>query len=148
MAGKANHPRPTVKLRGVRLRRPQLSGRSMMIAAMGLFLVVILASPLQTYLNRRDSVAASQRQQEQLKDHVAQLQQQTAQWNDPNYVERQARARLQYIRPGDTLYTVLNADGTPRPTPSSTTAQLARSGHQQSWNSTLWSSVQAADSAK
>ncbi len=132
----------------LRLRRPQLSGRSMMITAMALFLVVVLASPLQTYLNRRDSVAASEQQQQQLKQAVAQLQQQTAQWDDPAYVEREARIRLQYVRPGDTLYTVLNADGSPRTESDATTSvtSVKKAGHAGTWNETLWGSVKNADS--
>jgi len=137
-----------VVLRPVRLRRPQFTGRSMMITAMGLFLVVLLASPLQTYLTRRDSVAQSKQQQVQLDQQVTELQKQSAQWADPAYVEREARARLQYVRPGDTLYSVLNPDGTPRST-GRTTSGAARSTTQQgSWNSTLWSSVKAADRSK
>jgi cell division protein FtsB len=134
-----------VKLRPIRVRRPQLTGRNMMITAMALFLVVVLASPLQTYLNRRDSLAAARRQQQQLSQQVVQLQHQSDQWNDPAFVEREARIRLQYVRPGDTLYTVLNADGTARAAskPGSETTQ--RSAHQPSWSSTLWSSVQEAD---
>lgn len=121
----------------------------MMIAAMALFLVVILASPFQTYLSRRASVANSERQQQQLNAQVAQLQHQTAQWQDPAFVERQARVRLQYIRPGDTLYTVLNADGTPRTNATtSSSTKVARAGHQPNWNATLWTSVEEADNAK
>jgi hypothetical protein len=119
----------------------------MVIAAMALFLVVVLASPLQTYLTRRDAVAASQRQQRRLNERVDQLRRESDQWNDPAYVERQARVRLQYIRPGDTLYTVLNSDGTPR-TPSAATDVSGDSIHQPSWNSNLWASVQDADNAK
>jgi cell division protein FtsB len=125
--------------------RPRLTGRTMMVAAMALFLLVILASPFQTYLNRRASVANSERQQRELNARVAQLQAQTDQWRDPAYVERQARVRLQYIRPGDTLYTVLDANGKPlqvqAPAPVS---KVVKAGHQPSWNATLWSSVQAA----
>lgn len=129
----------------IRLRRPRLTGRTMMVAAMSLFLVVILASPFQTYLNRRASVASSERQQHELNAHVAQLQIETNQWKDPAYVERQARVRLQYIRPGDTLYTVLNAQGQPLTADSTAgTETVAKAGHQPSWNSTLWSSVQDA----
>lgn len=116
-----------------------------MVAAMALFLVVILASPLQTYLNRRASVANSERQQAELNSHVAQLQAEADQWKDPAFVERQARVRLQYIRPGDTLYTVLNAQGQPLTAePAPATRKVARAGHQPSWNATLWSSVQDA----
>ncbi len=129
----------------IRLRRPRLTGRTMLVAAMALFLVVILASPFQTYLNRRATVAASEHQQRELAAHVAQLRQETDQWQDPAFVERQARVRLQYIRPGDTLYTVLNAQGQPLTAEPVPVAQkVTKTGHQPSWNSALWSSVQDA----
>ncbi|MGX7678061.1 FtsB family cell division protein [Jatrophihabitans sp. DSM 45814] len=140
-----------VKLRplnAMHLKRPQLTGRSMMIIGMALFLVVVLASPLQTYLNRRDGVAATQHQQQELRDHVAQLQHESDQWQNPAFVERQARTRLQYVRPGDTLYTVLNPDGTPKADTSAAADSVPRSGHIPSWNSMLWTSVQNADHAK
>ena len=121
----------------------------MLVSAMALFLLIILASPFQTYLSRRASVANSQRQQQQLAAHVAQLQAEASQWKDPAYIERQARVRLQYIRPGDTLYTVLNSAGQPLETPAPATgSKVVRTGHQPSWNSTLWSSVSVADSTK
>ena len=141
----SDRPRPT--LRPVTLRRPQLSGRTLMIAAMALFLVVVLASPLQTYLSRRDAVAASQRQQHDLQQRVSELQHENDLWTDPAYVERQARARLQFIRPGDTLYNVLNSDGSTRST-SNTNTDTTRLGHRPSWNSNLWASVADADKAK
>ncbi|MCW2540843.1 MAG: acyl-phosphate glycerol 3-phosphate acyltransferase [Frankiales bacterium] len=120
----------------------------MLVSAMALFLVIVLASPLQTYLSRRGGVAASQRQNAELQQRVLQLQQQSDAWNDPSYVERQARARLQYIRPGDTLYTILNADGTPRASSDTGPVALPRLQHQASWNATLWGSVADADATK
>ncbi len=131
------------------LRLPKLTGRRMMLAAMALFLVVILASPFQTYLNRRASVASSERQQQQLNAHLSQLRHEADQWQDPAFVQRQARIRLQYIRPGDTLYTVLDARGQPlEPPASATTEKVARAGHRPSWNSTLWTSVHDTDAAQ
>jgi cell division protein FtsB len=138
---------PKAAPRTVVLRRPQLSGRTILVAVMALFLVVILASPLQTYLSRRDAVAASEHRQQQLSQHVAQLQHENDLWSDPAYVERQARTRLQFIRPGDTLYTVLNSDGTPRTSPGPPSGP-SRIGHQPSWNFNLWTSVTDADNAK
>jgi cell division protein FtsB len=136
-------------LAGLARRRPRLTGRGMLVAAMALFLVVILASPFQTYLNRRASVASSERQQQQLNARVAQLQHETEQWNDPAFLERQARVRLQYIRPGDTLYTVLDANGNPlSPPASAATEKVTRTGSRPSWNTTLWASVHEADTAK
>jgi cell division protein FtsB len=133
-----------VRLR-LRTGRPRLTGRTMMVAAMALFLVVILASPFQTYLNRRASVAGAARQQRAIAARVAQLQAENDLWRDPAYVERQARVRLQYIRPGDTLYTVLNAQGQPlQPAEPAAPAAKVTSTRQAAWNAMLWSSVQDA----
>ncbi|HJQ02097.1 MAG TPA: septum formation initiator family protein [Jatrophihabitans sp.] len=133
------------RLRLIGRRRPRVTGRTMMVVAMALFLVIILASPFQTYLSRRASVASSERQQRQLAAEVAQLRQQTDQWNDPAYIERQARVRLQYIRPGDTLYTVLDAQGRPLTAEAAPSGhRVIRAAHQPSWNSTLWASVRDA----
>jgi len=121
----------------------------MMVAAMALFLVVVLASPFQTYLSRRASVADSERQQQQLNTQLAQLRHQSEQWQDPAFVARQARIRLQYIRPGDTLYTVLDAHGAPIAPPATATAdKVSRVGHRPSWNSVLWASVHDTDTAQ
>lgn len=116
---------------------------------MALFLVVVLASPFQTYLSRRASVAASERQQQQLNAQLAELRHQSEQWQDPAFVARQARLRLQYIRPGDTLYTVLDAHGNPIEAPAPAAAEKVRTvEHRPSWNSLLWSSVHDTDTGQ
>ncbi|MEO7260063.1 MAG: septum formation initiator family protein [Jatrophihabitantaceae bacterium] len=132
------------------MHAPKLTGRRMMVAAMALFLVVVLASPFQTYLSRRASVADSERQQRQLSAQLAQLRHQSEQWQDPAFVARQARIRLQYIRPGDTLYTVLDAHGNPLgpPAASATAEKVTRIDHRPSWNSVLWTSVHDVDTSQ
>ena len=137
------------RLRPAWVRAPKLTGRRMMVAAMALFLVVVLASPFQTYLSRRASVASSERQQQQLNARLDQLRHQNQQWQNPAYVARQARIRLQYIRPGDTLYTVLDSHGNPLGPPAQPAAEkVARTDHRPSWNSVLWASVHDVDTAK
>ncbi|HEX8081010.1 MAG TPA: septum formation initiator family protein [Jatrophihabitans sp.] len=131
------------------VRAPKLTGRRMMVAAMALFLVVVLASPFQTYLSRRASVADSERQQRQLNAQLAELRQQSEQWQDPAFVARQARIRLQYIRPGDTLYTVLDAHGNPLEPPAAAAAEkITRVDHRPSWNTVLWTSVHDTDTSQ
>jgi cell division protein FtsB len=144
--GGADRP---VRLRPAWAHAPKLTGRRMMVAVMALFLVVVLASPFQTYLSRRASVSDSQLEQQRLNAQLAELQHQSEQWQDPAFVARQARIRLQYIRPGDTLYTVLDAQGNPLEAPAqAATGKVARADHRPSWNSVLWASVHDADTAK
>jgi hypothetical protein len=117
----------------------------MLVTAMALLLVIVLASPLQTYLNRRDALSSSRQQRDLLNQKVAELQQQVALWNDPAYVERQARTRLQYVRPGDTLYTVIGPDGVVHSDSPGDVGAVPRAGHGTNWSTTLWSSVKNAD---
>ena len=118
----------------------------MMVAAMALFLVIILASPFQTYLNRRASVANSERQQRQLAAEVAQLQ---AAVRSCGTTRPTSSGRLGCGCSTSARATrctrCSNAQGQPltaEPAPSG--QQVVRAAHPPSWNSTLWTSVRDA----
>jgi cell division protein FtsB len=156
-------PMPSRSLAGLRLpfRRPAvdgargprgLSGRALVLCVVALILVLMLAAPVQRYLAHRSAVAAAERQQQQATLRVEDLKNQSAQWNDPAYVEQQARLRLQYVMPGDTVYQVVpqGSSGTlddgsgSAPKPGTTVATKLPGD---SWNQKLWGSVQAVDQA-
>ena len=129
-------------------RRRGLTGRALMLGAVIIVLVVILAAPLHRYLSSRGAVEQAQQERRDNQAQLAKLHQQLAQWNDPAYVEQQARTRLQYALPGDTVYVVV------RPGEKSDlggaaarhdTAPVRVPGG--TWNQRLWGSVVTADSA-
>jgi len=91
---------------------------------------------------QRGQISALEAQTRAQQQHVAALQHQQQQWQDPAYVEQQARVRLHYVKPGEKVYIVLG-----RPKPAATPAQ-----HQTPtapsvsgpWYSRLWQTVEIA----
>ena len=134
-------------------RRRGLSGRALVLCVVGLVLVLMLAAPVQRYLAHRASIASAQKLQRDTQAQVDDLQKQSEQWKDPAYVEQQARTRLQYVMPGDTVYQVVpQSAGGSSPAPASGSGSVKSSADAgtlpgDSWNQRLWTSVQAADAA-
>lgn len=104
-------------------------------------LLVLLASPMTRYFASRGDVSRAAAQlhadQKALTDLTAQQQL----WSDPGYIQQQARARLQYAMPGDTVYVVLRP-GQRNDLAASRPVQVV--AEQPSWNQKLWHSVQVA----
>lgn len=120
----------------------------MVLGAVIVLLALVLASPLQRYLRQRDSLAQAQHQQVSAAASVAQLQRIRQQWADPSYVQQQARARLQYARPGDTVYVVIDAN---RPTQDASATQskpTTATAGQSNWQTRAWTSLQVADAGR
>jgi len=102
------------------LRSIRLSGFA--IIALGLIIacVVVLAPSLRVYLEQRQQIALLQNSVANAKKSLGDLTAEKARWNDPNYIEAQARSRLNYVFPGEYSYLVINdkklaatADGQP-----------------------------------
>src|ERR1700712_1332951 len=101
-----------LRRRGPR-RSGGFTGRALVLGAVMVLLALVLASPLQRYLQQRDSLSQSQQRLSESSERVAELQKLKQQWADPAYIEQQARARLQYARPGDTVYVVVDPSKRP-----------------------------------
>jgi cell division protein FtsL len=142
-AGRA--PRPGAKARTRRTRAPRprgrFTGRAVVLALVLLALVLSYAYPVRTYLDQRAQIAALERSQSAQRQRIARLAAERAKWNDPKYVEAQAREHLQMARPGDKVYTVYDDPG------------IGKKKHRDGstvrstgpWYGKLWSSVQSAD---
>lgn len=92
------------------LQSIRLSGFA--ITALGLIVlaVVVLAPSLRVLVEQRQHISQLQSEVMSAKGSLVDLAQQKARWDDPNYVEAQARARLSYVFPGDLSYLVINDD--------------------------------------
>ena len=117
-----------------------------MLGAVVAFLAIVLAAPIHRYLESRSAVQQAAQQLADSQAQLAQLQRERAQWQDPSYLEQQARARLQYAMPGDTVYVLMTPGQQPslggRPAPASPPRLSGGS-----WNRRLWGSVMSADAA-
>jgi cell division protein FtsB len=129
-----------------RPRRPP-TGRAIVLGAIVAFLAILLAAPIHRYLESRSAVQQAAQQLAGSQTQLAQLQRERAQWQDPSYVQQQARARLQYAMPGDTVYVLVTPGQQPAlgGQPAAPASPPRLSGG--SWNRRLWGSVLTADSA-
>jgi cell division protein FtsB len=124
--------------------RPVVTGRALVLGAVVVLLVVLLASPLHRYLSSRSDVSATQRQLNADKLELAKLRHQQMLWSDPGYIQSQARQRLQFAMPGDTVFQVVDK-GARSGIEKTAGADGTRGAKSSTWNERLWSSLEAAD---
>src|SRR6476619_363377 len=91
----------SVEAAAVRRRRTTLTARAAVLALALASVALAVALPFKIWLAQRGEISS-------LQAHTRAEQQ----WQDPAYVERQARVRLHYVMPGEKAYIVL---GRPKP---------------------------------
>lgn len=115
------------------------------IAVLGAVLIAValaIAVPLRSYLHQRDDLAKALVQQQQLEQQVADLRHKKAALQDPNYVKAEARRRLQYVSPGETVYRVVAPQAAaPATSGSATPSTPASKDAQQPWYGQLWDTL-------
>jgi hypothetical protein len=110
------------------------------------FVIVAIALPFKIWLSQRGDLESLNTQIQRVQSRVAQLNAQDQKWNDPAYIEAQARKRLHYVMPGESNRIVLG------PKPSHTQKEIATAiAHPAAppasggpWYSQLWQSMQTA----
>ena len=123
--------------------RPVLTGRALVLGGIVVLLVVLLASPIHRYLASRSDVSKAAQQLHDDRGRLVQLSRQKARYSDPGYIQQQARTRLQYAMPGDTVYVVV--DKGQRSDIEKTAGSAASKHVGTEWDSRLWGSVRLAD---
>jgi hypothetical protein len=108
-------------------------------------LIVSYASSLRAWLDQRSELALLQSQISERQEAIASMQAELRRWQDPAYLETQARERFGWVMPGESGYRVVGLNGQPLG------AGDGLSGDTQSvattkpdWWSTVWGSVVAA----
>jgi len=92
-------------------RSIRFSGFSLLMLAIIVLFVVVLAPSLRTLIQQQEQIAQQQREVAAQKADVAQKKKDVARWDDPAYIEAQARDRLLYVYPGEESYLVMGAEG-------------------------------------
>ena len=128
-------------------RRPRraVTGRAIVLGTLVILLLVVLASPLNRYFQSRSALNDAAQKLKDDKARVAQLSNQLTRWGDPGYIQQQARQRLQYAMPGDTVYVVVDRG---QRNDIDRTSGRAHGFDQAGWNTKLWNSVTRADADK
>src|SRR5437764_7538744 len=135
----------SVEAAAVRRRRTTLTARAAVLALALASVALAVALPFKIWLAQRGEISSLQAQTHAQQQHVEALQRQEQQWQDPAYVERQARLRLHYVMPGEKAYIVL---GRPKPKAAAKSAAPAAPAVTGPWYSRLWQTVQTAGASQ
>ncbi|MGK5628699.1 FtsB family cell division protein [Streptomyces sp. URMC 123] len=119
--------------------RSRLTGRAALLALVVCSLVVALAYPMRQWISQRSEIDDQRRRAEQARERVEELRELRDRWQDPAFVEQQAREHLHYVRPGETGYTLTDAPG------AEEARDADRRGTGRPWYSNLWDAVDRVD---
>lgn len=89
------------------LKKRGLSNRALIVGIVLFVVAITLAPPIQNYFTQRAQINALKTQ---ISDNQALLEKaakELAQWDDPEFVASQARARLHFVFPGERQYIVV-----------------------------------------
>jgi cell division protein FtsB len=109
-------------------------------------LVISYASSMRAYLQQRDQINGLKERIAASKADIATAEREKRRWQDPAYVEAQARARFGWVLPGETSYQVLDANGNPLTGDDQLTdPATVDPAKPKAWWSKAYSSLEAAD---
>jgi hypothetical protein len=100
--------------------------------------------PVRVLLTQQSDITRMQTVQEDQRDHIDDLTEQVAKWQDDEYVRIQARRRLFYVYPGEIPLVVLTQDEATA-AGSDPNGSGGKSPDASPWYDKLWSSIRAAD---
>ncbi|KKK06656.1 septum formation initiator family protein [Micromonospora sp. HK10] len=133
-----------------RLTAPQprrFTGRATVLFAVLIALALAYTYPVRVYLDQQADIERMEASQADQRRRIEELTAEAAKWQDPAYVETQARERFFMGRPGETLLIVLSdPEGAAKDA-----GKGARPGPPKApepWYDTLWSSVRAANAER
>lgn len=118
------------------------------LASILVMLAITLVPALRSTMNQQSQITGLRDRIAQQREQVTSLQEEQKRWDDPAYVEQQARERLKFVRVGEKSYTVIDGDTAAAPdlTGGAQIAAPARtSGASTPWYGQLWQSVLIAD---
>ena len=117
----------------------QFSGRTVALLTVLFIAALIMAQPLQLLLEQQNDITQAQQQLAQEQQRQQDLETQLERWEDPAYVQQQARERFNMVMPGERKYLVLDDEAEPTE-PEPTVATLDED-LEMGWADRLWGSV-------
>jgi cell division protein FtsB len=143
-AGSPGRPAPRRPATGVRPRQ-RLTGRAAVLVLVLAVLVVSYASSMRAYLQQRTQINHLKSSIAEHEANIDALETEKERWDDPAYVQQQARLRLGYVMPGEKTYLVFGEDGLPL----DSQGELQDPGQvltpePTAWYDTAWDSVELA----
>ncbi|MEJ5946290.1 septum formation initiator family protein [Pseudokineococcus basanitobsidens] len=124
-----------------------LTRRAAAFSVLLLAVVAALAPYLHATISQRAEVAAAEAGLAQTRADVEDLEVELARWQDPLFVQREARERLALVMPGDRLYRVTGVSPSQQVAEDprvAAAAELRTTDADRPWFGVLWDSVDAA----
>ncbi len=143
----AGRPSSAPRVRLTDSGRPVLSARAGAALGVVVVLIAILAIPFKEWVTQRARISDLEGQLAWHHQRVDELTAALDRWDDPAYVEAQARARLHYVRPGQVGYVVL-AEGEEEKSAVTPTRPMATAPKGGPWWGAVWTTVQQAAQPK
>jgi cell division protein FtsB len=128
-----------------RTQAPQprrFTGRATIVGCLLGALLLTYVYPVRIYLDQQAQIASIEGSQAAQQARIQHLSDESAKYNDPEYVAAQAKSSLLMVKPGDVVYLPVDAAS---PAPVSTDPDAGRAKNTGPWYGKLWSSLQAAD---
>jgi cell division protein FtsB len=128
-------------------RQTTLTARAAILVLAVASVMVAVALPLKIWLGQRSDITSLSKQTQRAEQRIAALNAQHQRWQNPGYIEQQARQRLHYVLPGQKTYIVLGKGKAER----SAAAKKRAAAKAGPWYSQFWQSVEtagASDSGK
>ncbi|HEX3908689.1 MAG TPA: septum formation initiator family protein [Mycobacteriales bacterium] len=133
-------PRPAAERRK---RQTTLTARAAILVVALAAVTLAVALPFKIWLGQRNDITSLSAQTVQTQHQITALRAQHKRWQEPSYIEQQARQRLHLVMPGQKTYVVLGNKATHK----SRSTATATAASTLPWYGQLWSSVRAAGAA-
>jgi cell division protein FtsB len=132
-------------VRGPEKPRSRLTGRAAILVLVVAVLTVSYASSMRAFLQQRSHINALKEKIAEREASIDALESEKRRWDDPAYVEQQARQRLGYVMPGERTYLVLDENGQPlEPEASLADPDEVITTTPTAWYDDAWASVELA----
>lgn len=123
----------------------RITGRAAILVLVLAVLTVSYASSMRAFLQQRSHIATVKEQISERQAGVQALEREKRRWEDPTFVQIQARKRFGYVLPGEIGVQVIDIDGKPLGSEVSI-PDASHSGQLEptAWWDTAWESVEIA----
>lgn len=119
----------------------QFSGRAVALLAVLFIAALIMAQPLQLLLEQQADITNAQQQLKQETQREQELETELKRWDDPAFVQQQARERFNMVMPGERQYLVLDDEQEERLAESEPGIAPLDEDVEMGWADRLWGSV-------
>jgi cell division protein FtsB len=92
------------------LRHIRLSGFAFTVLALIVLSIVVLAPNLRTIVTQQQEIAQLEADVRAGRAAVADLDHEVTRWDDPAYIEAQARSRIYYAYPGEKVFLIVDPE--------------------------------------